>query len=181
MSMAYGYVSLLTAYLKAHYPAQYMAAVLSNQGNDDDKEYYLKACDDMKLRILPPDINRSGASFTAIDSKTITYGLSSIKGIKQVDDIIANAPYESLEDAVERIPTKSFNKRVAEGLIKAGAFDFEDKNRKKMLNKYTELRNQTKTKSQQEPLIEDLTWDKIDCMQMEAETLGRAITYEPAW
>jgi DNA polymerase-3 subunit alpha len=158
-----------------------MAAVISIQTEDEKKERYLKVCDDMKIKIAPPDINKSGAGFTAIDDKTITYGLSSIKGIKQVDDIIANAPYKSLEDAMNRIPTKSFNKRVAEGLIKAGAFDFEDKNRKKMLNKYTELRNQTKTKSQQEPLIEDLTWDKIDCMQMEAETLGRAITYEPAW
>lgn len=180
-SLCYGYIALLSAYLKSHYPAQFMAAVISIQTEDEKKERYLKVCDDMKIKIAPPDINKSGAGFTAIDSKTITYGLSSIKGIKQVDDIIANAPYKSLEDAMNRIPTKSFNKRIAEGLIKAGAFDFEDKNRKKMLNKYTELRNQTKTKSQQEPLIEDLTWDKIDCMQMEAETLGRAITYEPAW
>lgn len=180
-SLCYGYIALLSAYLKAYYPAQFMAAVISIQTEDEKKERYLKVCDDMKIKIAPPDINKSGASFTAIDDKTITYGLSSIKGIKQVDDIVANAPYKSLEDAMNRIPTKSFNKRIAEGLIKAGAFDFEDKNRKMMLNKFTELRNKTKTKSQQEALIEDLTWDKLDCMQMEAETLGRAITYEPAW
>ena len=178
---AYSYITFLTAYLKAHYPAQFMAAVLSMADTDDKKELYMKAAEDIGLKITVPNVNRSKDDFTAIDDKTIAYGLASIKGVKDVAEIIANVPYESVTDAVNRLSSKAFNKRIAEGLIKAGAFDFEDTNRKKLLNEYTAARNQTRTKSQQEELIEDLAWDKNDCMQMEAETLGRSITYTPAW
>ena len=181
-SLSYGYIALLTAFMKSHYPAPYMAAVLSILGDTDEKkEKYMKAAEDMNLSITVPDVNRSKDDFTAVDDHTIAYGLASIKGVKDVTEIIANAPYESVTDAVTRLSSKAFNKRIAEGLIKAGAFDFEDTNRKKLLNEFTAARNQTKTKSQQEALIEDLAWDKTDCMQMEAETLGRSITYTPAW
>jgi len=181
-SLSYGYICLLTAYMKSHYPAQYMAAVLSILADTDEKkEKYMKATEDLHLKITVPDVNRSKEDFTAVDDHTIAYGLASIKGVKDVADIIANAPYTSVKDAMDRLPGKSFNKRIAENLIKAGAFDFEDHNRKKLLNEFTAARNETRTKSQQEELIEDLTWDKIDCMNMEAETLGRSITYEPAW
>ena len=181
-SISYGLLCLLTAYMKSHYPAPFMAAVLSIlPDNDEDKEKYMKAAEDIGLKITVPDVNHSKDDFTAIDDKTIAYGLASIKGVKDVAEIIANAPYESVADAVNRLSSKAFNKRIAEGLIKAGAFDFEDTNRKKLLNEYTTARNQTRTKSQQEELIEDLAWDKNDCMQMEAETLGRSITYTPAW
>ena len=178
---AYSYITFLTAYLKAHYPAQFMSAVLSMADTDDKKDLYMKAAEDLHLKITVPDVNRSKEDFTAVDDHTIAYGLASIKGVKDVADIIANAPYQSVKDAMDRLPGKSFNKRIAENLIKAGAFDFEDTNRKKLLNEFTAARNETRTKSQQEELIEDLAWDKMDCMQMEAETLGRSITYEPAW
>lgn len=180
-SLAYGYVCLLTAYLKAHYPAQFMAAVLSMADTDEKKDRYMKACSDMGIRITVPDVNYSKENFTATSPVSIAYGLASIKGVKAVGDIIANAPYASVKDAVDRLPGKAFNKRIAENLIKSGAFDFEDTNRKKLLNEFTAARNATRTKSQQEDLIEDLSWDKLDCMQMEAETLGQSITYEPAW
>lgn len=180
-SACYAYICLLSAFLKAHYPAQYMASVLSNQTDDKKKEKYMKVCEDMNIGITTPDVNHSGAAFTPIDDHTIAYGLSSIKGVNDVTAIIANAPYKNLRDATERIPKKAFNKRVAEALIKSGAFDFENKNRKELLSEYISIRNESKTKSQQEPLLENTTFDKIDCMQMESETLGRAITYEPAW
>lgn len=180
-SLAYGYIALLSAYLKAHYPSQFMASVISMANDDDKKEKYMKTCEDLGIKITPPDVNLSKEGFTATSDKTISYGLSSIKGIKQTADIIANAPYKDLKDAYERIPKKSFNKKVAEGLIKAGAFDFANKNRKELLNEYITLSNQGKTKSQQRELLENTTYDKMDCMQMEVETLGRSITYEPAW
>ena len=180
-SLAYGYTALLTAYLKAHYPVPYMASVLSMQTDDKKKEKYMKVCENMGIRITTPDINHSGENFTAIDDHTIAYGLSSIKGVNNVSAIIANAPYKNLRDAIERIPKKAFNKRVVEALIKSGAFDFENNNRKELLNEYISIRNESRTKSQQEPLLENTTFDKIDCMQMESETLGRAITYEPGW
>lgn len=178
---AYSYITFLTAYLKAHYPAQYMASVLSMADTDEKKDLYMRATEALGIKITVPDVNHSKEDFTAVDDHTIAYGLASIKGVKDVADIIANAPYQSVKDAMDRLPGKSFNKRIAENLIKAGAFDFEDRNRKKLLNEFTTARNETRTKSQQEELIEDLTWDKLDCMQMESETLGRSITYEPAW
>ena len=177
----YAFISVLCAYLKSHYPAQFMSAAISMAQTDDKKEDLIKACEDLGIRITPPDANLSKEGFTATSDKTLSYGLSSIKGIKQTADIIANAPYKDLKDAYERIPKKSFNKKVAEGLIKAGAFDFSNKNRKELLNEYITLSNQGKTKSQQRELLENTTYDKMDCMQMEVETLGRSITYEPAW
>ena len=180
-SACYAYICILSAYLKAHYPAQYMAAVLSNQTDDKKKEKYMKVCEDMHIKITVPDVNHSGSAFTAIDDHTIAYGLSSIKGVNNVTAIIENAPYKNLRDAMERIPSKAFNKRVAEALIESGAFDFENPNRKELLNEYTSIRNESRTKSQKEPLLENTTYDKVDCMEMEAKTLGRAITYDPAW
>ena len=180
-SLAYSFLVLISAYLKAHYPVPYMASVLSMQTDDKKKEKYMKVCEDMGIKITTPDINKSKETFTAIDDHTIAYGLSSIKGVNNVTAIIENAPYKNLRDAMERIPSKAFNKRVAEALIESGAFDFENPNRKELLNEYISIRNESRTKSQKEPLLENTTYDKVDCMEMEAKTLGRAITYDPAW
>lgn len=158
-----------------------MAAVLSMQTTDDKKTHYMKVCEDMGIRITTPQINKSKQNFSAVDDNTIAYGLASIKGVKEVGEIIKNAPYKDLRDAVERIPAKCFNKRVAQALIKCGAFDFINTNRKELLNEYTSIKNESKTKSQKEELLTNTTFDKFDCMNMEVETLGQSITYKPAW
>lgn len=207
-SLCYGYISFLTAWLKCHYPSQWIAAVISMQTDDEKKTHYLAVAEEMGVKVMPPDVNRSKSSFTAISNDTITYGLSSVKMVKRVDDIIANAPYQSLEDAFDRIPSASFNKRIAENLIKAGAFDFEDSNRNRMLNKLARMRvargfklNRERSKQimtltdedekealRQKFIDEDAKdsyiseeFTKEDCMKYESETLGTSITYKPAW
>lgn len=180
-SLSYAFNCLLSAFLKSHYPAQYMAAVLSAQETDKKKEQYLKVCESMGISIVPPDINQSQEGFTVIDKDTISYGLGAIKSVKDVSEILAGAPYKGIQDITRRLPRKIFNKRVAEAFIKAGAFDFENPNRKELLNQYISIRNQELSKNQREPLLENTTYDRLDCMEMEAETLGRSITYKPAW
>jgi DNA polymerase-3 subunit alpha len=128
-SAAYGLVSYWTAYLKANYPAEYMAAVLTSVKDDKDKmAIYLNECRRMKIRVLPPDVNESEATFTPVGDD-IRFGLSAIRnvGINVVDCIVEarreKGRYTDFGDFMEKVPTVVCNKRVVESLIKAGAFD----------------------------------------------------------
>ncbi|MEW6733635.1 MAG: DNA polymerase III subunit alpha [Acidobacteriota bacterium] len=128
-SMAYGLLAYHTAYLKAHYPAHFWAAVLSNEIDNSDKvARYIDKAKHMGIEILPPDVNISFDMFTPQGS-TIRFGLAAIKGLGQatVAAIIAaresGGPFVSLYDFSERVETRAVNKRVLESLIKAGAFD----------------------------------------------------------
>lgn len=179
---SYSYISYLTAWLKYYYPTEFMAAVLTMAAQDAKKDEkmprYLKVCEkDMKLLIKTPDINISGYDFTP-NGKTIRYGLSSVKNVGEValKDIVANQPYDSLEDAINRIPKKSFNKRIGENLIKAGAFDSFNPNRYELLNTFHTLR---KDKGVEEYDITQYDEDAI--MKLEIEALGVPITYKPWW
>ncbi len=128
-SAAYGILTMETAYLKAHYPAEYMAAVLSSyMGKTDKIVHYISACRSEGIDILPPDINISRSDFTP-DGDKIRFGLSGLRGVGQnvVDSIVEerdkNGPFDNLHDFVERVDTKIVSRRVVEALIKSGAFD----------------------------------------------------------
>ncbi len=128
-SAAYGLVSFWTAYLKANYPAEYMAAVLTSVKDDKDKmAIYLNECRRMKIQVLPPDVNESEATFTPVGTD-IRFGLSAVRnvGIHVVDAIVAarreQGRYTDFADFMDKVPTLVCNKRVVESLIKAGAFD----------------------------------------------------------
>ncbi|HEX6874047.1 MAG TPA: DNA polymerase III subunit alpha [Nocardioidaceae bacterium] len=128
-SAAYGLVSYWTAYLKANYPAEYMAAVLTSVKDDKDKmAIYLNECRRMKIKVLPPDVNESEANFTPV-GEDIRFGLSAIRnvGINVVDAIVAarreQGRFKDFGDFMEKVPTLVCNKRVIESLVKAGAFD----------------------------------------------------------
>jgi len=128
-SAAYGLVSYWTAYLKANYPAEYMAAVLTSVKDDKDKmAIYLNECRRMKIQVLPPDVNESEATFTPVGND-IRFGLSAIRnvGINVVDGIVAarreQGRYTDFGDFMQKVPTLVCNKRVIESLVKAGAFD----------------------------------------------------------
>ncbi len=128
-SAAYGLVSYWTAYLKANYPAEYMAAVLTSVKDDKDKmAIYLNECRRMKIQVLPPDVNESEATFTPVGTD-IRFGLSAIRnvGINVVDAIVEarreQGRYTDFADFMDKVPTLVCNKRVIESLIKAGAFD----------------------------------------------------------
>lgn len=137
---AYAVVSYHTAYLKAHYPACFMAATLSSELDKTDKLYeFYQDCLANNLTILPPNINLSEYRFKALDKDTICYALGAVKGVGQnvVDVIVAerdkNGLFTSLIDFCRRVDKKVINKRTLESLIKAGCFDVLDTNRAKLL------------------------------------------------
>ncbi len=126
---AYAVVSYRTAYLKAYYPEELMAATLNSYlGNLDKVPVYIDECRRMHIEILKPDINKSSTRFT-VDHNKIRFGLGSIKnvGIAAVDSIVAerekNGPFKDFADFCERIQDEAVNKKCIESLIKAGAFD----------------------------------------------------------
>ena len=143
-SAAYAMLSYRTAYLKANYPIEFMAAVLtSEQGNASKIAHFLEECHSMKLPVLSPDINISGINFTPIieDNKkgSIRFGLSAIKGVGESAAIIiieergSNGPYNNFYDFVYRLVETNINKRVIEALIKTGAFDSFEIDRNQLL------------------------------------------------
>lgn len=126
-SAAYAFLSYQTAYLKAHYPVEFMAALLTSVIESKDRvPFYIEECRQMKIKILPPDVNESMVDFL-VSGKQIRFGLAAIKqvGYHAIEAIIAerkNGPYQSLQDFCERVDLSHVNKRVIENLIKAGAF-----------------------------------------------------------
>lgn len=138
-SAAYALVSYQTAWLKTHYPAPFMAAVLSSEMDHTDKiVVFVDECYNMKLKIVPPNINECDYYFTVRDPKTIVYGLGAIKGAGEsaIDVILSeranNGPYKSLFDLCARVDSRKINKRVLEALISAGALDCFGKERSSM-------------------------------------------------
>jgi DNA polymerase III subunit alpha len=132
-SAAYGLVSYWTAYLKANYPAEYMAALLTSVGDDKDKSaLYLSECRRMGIKVLPPDVNESVATFAPV-GRDIRFGLAAIRnvGANVVEAISAarksKGAFTGFADFLRKVPLVVCNKRVIESLIKAGAFDsFQD-------------------------------------------------------
>ncbi len=129
-SAAYALVSYQTAWLKAHYPAAFMAAVLSSDMDNTDKVVILiEECREMRLSVKPPHVNQSAYKFTVADDDTIVYGLGAIKGVGQaaIENIIdqreAGGEYHDLFDFCRRVDLRKVNRRVLEAMIRAGAFD----------------------------------------------------------
>jgi DNA polymerase-3 subunit alpha len=126
-SAAYAYVAYQTAYLKAHYPVEFMAALLSSVIETKDRvPFYIEECRQKKIEILAPDVNESGENFTVSGNK-IRFGLAAIKqvGYPAIQAIIAErkkGPFKSLQDFCERVDLSCLNRRALENLIKAGAF-----------------------------------------------------------
>ncbi len=136
---AYAVISYRTAYLKAYYPAEFMAAMLNSfLGNQDKIPGYVEECKRLSIEILKPDINKSNTKFT-VDNNQIRFGMGSIKnvGTSAVDEIVAerekNGEYKDFSDFCERIKDSSVNKKCIESLIKAGAFDNLGQTRKTLL------------------------------------------------
>jgi DNA polymerase-3 subunit alpha len=128
-SACYSFLAFQTAYLKAHYPEAYMAALLSSVMNTKDRvPQYVAESRAMKIEVLPPDVNESGRRFTVV-GKTIRFGLSAVKNVGDncVEAIIAarevGGPFTDIFDFCERVDAKTYNKRTLESLIKCGAFD----------------------------------------------------------
>lgn len=141
-SAAYGVISYHTAYLKAHYPVEFMAGLLSNEINDTDKiSVFVAECKRMGIAILPPDINKSGLKFVpealegAATANAIRYGLAAIKHVGEgatelaIQERESSGPFASLEDFCGRLGSRIANRKMLESLVKAGALDFLGRDR----------------------------------------------------
>ncbi|MCW2816167.1 MAG: dnaE, partial [Nocardioides sp.] len=207
-SAAYGLVSYWTAYLKANYPAEYMAALLTSTRDDKDKSaIYLNECRRMKIQVLPPDVNESAADFTPV-GPDIRFGLTAVRnvGANVVDKIVesrrSRGRFEDFNDFMDKIDPVVCNKRVIESLVKAGAFD-EMKHRRRALiaifeeavDRYSSIKKDSG--GGQDSLFDDLMggsepifdmkvvlpdideWDKMTLLGHERDMLGLYVSDHP--
>ncbi|PIR98563.1 MAG: DNA polymerase III subunit alpha [Candidatus Colwellbacteria bacterium CG10_big_fil_rev_8_21_14_0_10_41_28] len=128
-AVSYALIGYWTAYLKAHYPVEYMTALLNNAGNDVDRiSFFIGEAERMDIEVLPPDINQSVANFVP-EGDNIRFGLAAIKNVghaateRIVEDRMRNGPFEGLADMAIRMGGNGLNKKVLESLIKSGSLD----------------------------------------------------------
>ncbi len=197
-SAAYAYLSYQTAYLKAHYPVEFMAATLSADMDNTDKLLKIIAgCREMGITILPPDINLSGNEFSVIGN-SIRFGLEAVKGVgsSTIDSIIeireTGGLFTSLSNFLERVDHRKVNKKAAENLIKAGAFDSLGTTRARaqvVMNEF--LNGNSKSYSARiygqqsifdtnvEEPVEEKEYSQEELLKYEKEALGIYITGHP--
>jgi len=194
-SAAYALVAYQTAYLKAHYPVYFMASILTYEANKSEEvSKYLSVANEMGIKILPPDINRSEAGFT-VEGKAIRIGIYAIKNVGEeaVNEILRKRPYKSFVDFCNKVDTKKVNKKTIEALIKAGAFDSLESNRAKLIHnlssvlsisnqaKFSTLFKQTALLSLDKTfnLEEVPEWDLPEKLKFEKEALGFYLSDHP--
>ncbi len=139
-SAAYGLLTMQTAYLKAHYPLEFMAANLTSYtGKTDEIVKYVAECNRAGMKVLPPDVNSSGCDFTAVPGVGIRFGLAGIRGVGEgvVESIekarASGGPFTSLHDFLGRVDLKQMNRKTLEALVKAGAFDSTGYTRRQLM------------------------------------------------
>ncbi len=203
-SAAYAMIAFQTAYLKAHYPVQFMAALLTqDMGNQDKTIKNLAECRGMGIEILPPDINESEANFSVFQGK-IRFGLAAVKnvGLKAVESIIderkEHGPFQNMVEFCQRVEGAKVNRRVLEGLVQCGAFDFTGIYRSRLLaamdevmrfcgsnhdpNQLSIFDSSAMSSNGASSLFEfpDLEkWDEKEMLRREKEALGFYITGHP--
>ena len=207
-STAYAMISYQTAYLKAHYPVAFMAALLTSEKDNRDKIIkHMTTCKDMGINILPPDINESEKDFS-ISGENIRFGLGAVKNVGDtaINSIIEarkKSKFTSFMDFLTRIDLRRTNKRVLESLIKCGAFDSLGHKRRQLLHYFEEMieeaqRQQRELQSAQASFFEQFDaansynnggsvyeipdlpeWEQKELLSMEKEALGFYITSHP--
>lgn len=129
-SACYATIAYRTAYLKAHYPTEFMAALMTSEQNDIERiSFLVEECKQIGVTVLPPNINESNHDFSRVKDDTIRFGLKVVKNVGHnvvqaiVDERKANGAYQSITDFIERVQTRDLNKKSLESLIKCGALD----------------------------------------------------------
>jgi len=205
----YGLISYRTAYLKANYPAEYMAAVISSVMNTKDKvPFFVNRCAEMGIEVLPPDVNSSGHSFV-VSENAIRFGLDAVKNVGHaaVEAILRareEKPIESIWDFCERVDSRAVNKRAIECLVKCGALDSTGDSRKGMLETLPQAQSAGQkaqadaqlgqgsifdfgeeaggggpSQAQHRPPIPAAEFDRAEMLSMEKETLGTYLSSHP--
>ncbi|WP_255563083.1 DNA polymerase III subunit alpha [Homoserinimonas sp. OAct 916] len=202
-SAGYGVLSYWTAYLKANYPAEYMAALLTSVGDSKDKlGMYLSECRRMGIRVLSPDVNESNGVFSAVGSD-IRFGLGAVRNVgNNVVEAIKTArakegQFTSFSDYLKKVSVQATNKRSIESLIKAGAFDSLGSTRRALLEVHEDFVDEAvKLKKNEEfglmafdfgfdleedpnPVPERPEWSKRDKLAFEREMLGLYVSDHP--
>ncbi|MBR5913244.1 MAG: DNA polymerase III subunit alpha [Selenomonadaceae bacterium] len=198
-SAAYGWLAWQTAYLKAHYPAEYIAATLSSVMDSDKIAVYIDLAKRMGIKILTPDVNSSGVKFQAEENKIYfalsavkNLGESAIKGVVEVRE--TGGRFKSLTDFCMRIDLKKFTSQAVENLIRCGAFDSINNNRAALLKVSEQILSFARMRNGGENLLFDSTksfeaeeknisskikTSKKNCLDWERETLGFYISGHP--
>ena len=204
-AVCYAFVSYQTAYLKCHYPRQYMAALMTSVLDSAVKiSGYITECKDMGIAVLPPDINHSDDPFT-VEENAIRFGLGAVKNVGHglIRSMVAKreegGPFKSLEDFLERMNGGELNKRAVENFIKCGAMDCFGHHRSELLAVYENMMDSVASsrkknlegqmglfamldeddEAAQVPIPKMKELDKADLMAMEKETTGIYITGHP--
>ncbi|MDY5160813.1 DNA polymerase III subunit alpha [Actinotignum urinale] len=203
-SACYALISYWTAYLKAHYPVEYMAALLtSRQDNKDKLALYLGEAHRMGINVLVPDVNESLANFSAVGEE-IRFGLSAVRnvGAKVVDGILGarekKGRFESFQDFLDKVPLEVLNKRSVECLVRAGAFDSMGYSRRGLLSVVGEAIDAVSSRKKNEAIgqfdlfggtvvadsvevnIPDIPeWDKKEKLNLERDMLGLYVSDHP--
>jgi DNA polymerase-3 subunit alpha len=203
----YALIAYRTAWLKANHPCEYMAALISSVMSTKDKvPFYVNACDEMGIKVLPPDVNSSQVDFAVVDGK-IRFGLNAVNGVgESASAAIIRArdeggPFTSIFDFTERVDRQFSNKRVLEALIKCGSFDSTGATRRGLMESLEaaaawgqklqadQLAGQgsifdlgdssSETRRQQAPPIPTVEWDKPELLKHEKDTLGLYVSEHP--
>jgi DNA polymerase-3 subunit alpha len=195
---AYSLLSYQTAYVKAHYPVEFMAALLSVERHDSDKvAEYIRDARALGIPVLPPDVNRSGFDFKVVGEE-ILFGLSAVKNVGEMaarailEERERGGPFKSLGDFLKRLPEQVVNKRALESLVKAGALDaFGDRARllaslEPLLRWAAETRERGRSglvglfaEVEEPPLVEASPLDEITMLRYEKEALGIYVSGHP--
>lgn len=154
-SAAYAIISCQTAYLKAHYPAEFMAALLTSEKDNRDKIIsHITTCREMGINVLPPDINESMSDFSVV-GQNIRFGLAAVKnvGVGAIESIISvretGGRFASFWDFCDRVDQRKVNKRVIESLIKCGAFDSTGSRRRQLTACFEEIMDQAQKRQRE--------------------------------
>ncbi len=176
-SAAYAMISYHTAYLKTHYPVEFMTALLTSEKNNRDKIIkYISSCKEMGIDVLPPDINESITDFSVLGTK-IRFGLAAVKnvGAGAVDSIIESrekgGAFTSLSDLCRRVDLRKINKRVIESLIKCGAFDSFGKMRRQLMEGFEKIVEATQRRKKNGPSSQSSLFTHDDAKREGGESL----------
>ena len=185
-SISYSHISYYTAWLRCHYPTEFMCSLLNSEDPNSDKSLeYIHECSRMGLTIGPPNVNTSGGNYVVTGNKEIATGLAAMKGVGDtaIMEIISLQPFKNLEDFFFRTNGRVVNKRVIQAMAKSGAFKDFKRTRKDIYENYAKYRTKVNNEKKKEKTIDqiqlpeyDIEWERKELLIAEKEILGRTIS-----